>query len=311
MHPRRRAQALLLVVVAAGAGAATAWWLRADPARARAPLTSSRAAVARPTAAARSASLLEGPPLLRHRFSPRLGAGAAILVDAGSGRVLWARRPHARLPIASTTKIMTALLALERLEPREVVRISGRVTRVPLLREGLRAGERVPVWKLLHGLLVFSGNDDALALAQAVAGSRWRFVRLMNARAAELGLRDTRYSTPSGVVDRGTRSSAWDLAALTRVALRNARFRAIVRTRIARIPWSPPTYGKVYVNKNALLGSFRGADGVKTGWTTVARHCLVASASRRGVRLVAVVLGSGDAFRDARRLLAFGFRARG
>ena len=132
----------------------------------------------------------------------------------------------------------------------------------------------------------------------------------MNQRARELRLRDTRYSTPSGVVDRRNRSSAWDLAALTRVALRDARFRRIVRTRVARIPWRAPTYGKVYVNKNALLGSFRGADGVKTGWTTVARHCLVASAHRRGLRLVAVVLGSDDAFRDARRLLRFGFRSR-
>jgi serine-type D-Ala-D-Ala carboxypeptidase (penicillin-binding protein 5/6) len=182
---------------------------------------------------------------------------------------------------------------------------------VPLVREGLRAGERVPVWKLLDGLLVFSGNDDALALAQAVAGSRWRFVRLMNERARELGLRDTRYSTPSGVIDRGNRSSAWDLAALTRVARREPRFRAIVRTRVVRVRWPAPTFAKVYVNKNALLGTFRGADGVKTGWTTIARHCLVASAHRDGVRLLAVVLGSEDAFRDARRVLTFGFRTRG
>jgi D-alanyl-D-alanine carboxypeptidase len=97
------------------------------------------------------------------------------------------------------------------------------------------------------------------------------------------------------------------MAGLARYALRDARFRAIVKTRIAHVRWSPPTYEKVYVNKNALLGSYPGADGVKTGWTTIARHCLVASAHRRGVHLIAVVLGSEDAFSAAARMLDFGF----
>lgn len=302
-------------VVLGAAAAAAALWTRSDTAGAH-PRGSAVARAVRPPRPsshpnALSPSLLTGPPLLRHRFRPRLGGKAAILVDAANGRVLWGYRQHARLPIASTTKIMTALLALERLEPRQLVTIRPRVARVPLVREGLRAGERVPVWKLLDGLLVFSGNDDALALAQAVAGSRWRFVRLMNERAQELGLRDTRYSTPSGVIDRGNRSSPWDLAALTRVARREPRFRAVVRTRVVRVRWPAPTFAKVYVNKNALLGTFRGTDGVKTGWTTIARHCIVASAHRDGLRLIAVVLGSEDAFRDARRLLTFGFRTRG
>jgi D-alanyl-D-alanine carboxypeptidase len=131
----------------------------------------------------------------------------------------------------------------------------------------------------------------------------------MNEKARELGLSDSHFSSVSGVIDRGNYSSAWDLAALTRVALRNPRFRRIVRQRIVRVPWSAPTYEKVYVNKNSLLGSYRGANGVKTGWTTLAGHCLVASATRQGRTIIAVVLHDAQAPRDARRLLDLGFRA--
>jgi serine-type D-Ala-D-Ala carboxypeptidase (penicillin-binding protein 5/6) len=253
------------------------------------------------------AALLTGPARSTRALRPPLSAHAAIVVDAGTGAVLWQQRPHRRLPIASTTKIMTATLALEHLQPDTVVRIPPAATRVPLNREGLRPRERVQAWKLLDGLLIFSGNDDANALAAAVAGSRRAFLVQMNAKARELGLADSHFSSVSGVIDAGNYSSAWDLAALTRVALRNPRFRQVVRTRIARVPWSAPTFEKVYVNKNPLLGTYRGADGVKTGWTTLAGHCLVASATRNGRTIVAVVLGDPYAPRDARRLLNLGF----
>jgi D-alanyl-D-alanine carboxypeptidase len=204
---------------------------------------------------------------------------------------------------------MTAILALERLRPKDVVRVDRAAPRAALLREGLRAGERVRAWKLLYGLMLFSGNDDALALAVAAGGSRSAFVEEMNEKAHELGLRHTHFRSPSGVIDRDNHSSAWDLAALTRYAMRNARFRAVVRTRIKRVSWAAPTFAKVYVNKNPLLGRYPGADGVKTGWTTLAGHCLVASAHRGDKRLIAVVLASSDAYGDARRLLDFGFRS--
>jgi len=240
--------------------------------------------------------------------NPRLAARAAILIDAGSGRVLWARRPHRRLPVASTTKIMTALLALRELGRDAVVTVPPAATRVPLVKEGLRPRERVKAWKLFYGLLLFSGNDDAAALAIATAGTRNGFVARMNAEARSLGLRDSHFSTPSGVIDEGNYSSSWDLAALTRVALRDPRFRAIVRKRIVHVPWSAPTFEKVYVNKNPLIGTYPGADGVKTGWTTLAGHCLVASATRGGRTLVAVVLHDANAPVDARRLLSLGFQ---
>jgi D-alanyl-D-alanine carboxypeptidase (penicillin-binding protein 5/6) len=258
-------------------------------------------------APARPERLVVGPPLSRAPLSPPLTARSAIVVEAGSGRVVWARRPHLRLPIASTTKIMTALLALRKLRPHDVVVVDPSATRVPLVREGLRPHEHVQAWKLFYGLLLYSGNDDALALAIAAGGSRPAFVHEMNAEARRLGLRDSHFRSPSGVQDEDNYSSAWDLAGLTRVAMRNPRFRKIVRTRRREVPWSAPTYAKVYVNKNLMLTRYPGANGVKTGFTTKAGQCLVASATRRGVTLVAVVLHSADEYGEATRLLNLGF----
>jgi serine-type D-Ala-D-Ala carboxypeptidase (penicillin-binding protein 5/6) len=254
---------------------------------------------------------------LVHRSGPvqargiKVTAPSAILVDGTTGKVLWAKRAQVRRPIASTTKIMTALVAMERLAPRSLVLVDRSVTRVHPIKEGLRVGERVEAWKLLYGLLLYSGNDDAVALAVAAGGTRAGFVALMNEKAQALGLRHTHFRGPSGLIDRDNYSTAWDLAALTRYALWNSRFRAIVRTRVKHVPWSPPVAEKTYVNKNHLLGAYPGADGVKTGWTTLAKHCLVASARRHGTHLIAVLLGADDSYADAKKLLDFGFATRG
>ena len=251
--------------------------------------------------------LLAGGALLTHRFAPRLLGAAEILVDANTGRVLWERNAHQRRQVASTTKIMTALIALRKLQPHDLVTVDKSVPRVPLVREGLRAGEKVEAWKLFYSLLLYSGNDDALALAIAAGGDKWTFVGEMNAEAQTLGLHDTHFVSPSGVVDVDNYSSAWDLAALSRVAMRNARFRQIVRTHIKHVPWSAPTYSKIYLNNNRLVGTYPGANGVKTGYTHKSGPCLVASATRGNVSLIAVVLDSPDMYTDAKRLLDFGF----
>ncbi len=251
--------------------------------------------------------LLTGGSVLHHTFSPKVLASAAVLVDGKTGRVLWARNAHERRQVASTTKIMTALLALRKLQPNDIVTVDKSVPRVPLVREGLRAGERVQAWKLFYSLLLYSGNDDALALAIAVGGDKWTFIRSMNAEAKKLGLHDTHYSTPSGVKDADNYSSAWDLAALTRVAMRNSRFRHVVQTRVEHVKWSAPTFAKIYLNNNRLLGTYIGADGVKTGYTHKSGPCLVASATRGDVSLIAVVLNSPNMYDDTKRLLDFGF----
>lgn len=309
---RRRPAALLALAVALGGGSYLGvQHFRSHPDQAAAaPKPASAPRRERVSARPTQVALLSTPRPPRHG-APSVAARSAILVDASTGAVLWQKHPHRRGPIASTTKIMTAALVLERLRLDHVVTVAPGVPRTPLVREGLRARERVPVWKLLDGLLIFSGNDDALALAVAAGGSRRQFLALMNGKARELGLHDSHFASVSGVIDVDNYSSAWDLAALTRYATRDPRFRRIVATRIARVPWPAPTYGKVYVNKNALLGTYRGADGVKTGWTTIAGHCLVASAHRNGVRLIAVLLHSPDPYGDARRLFNFGFALRG
>jgi serine-type D-Ala-D-Ala carboxypeptidase (penicillin-binding protein 5/6) len=277
----------------------------AAPPSARAPQDHARAR--NHVAAVKPARLLFTGSVLTHTFTSRLLTPSAILVDEDTGRVLWQLHPHERRHIASTTKIMTALLALKKLKPHDIVTVDNSVPRVPLVREGLRAGERVEAWKLFYSLLLFSGNDDALALAIAADGDKWTFIRSMNAEAKLLGLHDTHYSTPSGVKDADNYSSAWDLAALTRVAMRNARFRHIVRTRVEHVKWAAPTYAKIYVNNNRLLSTYPGANGVKTGYTHKSGPCLVASATRNGVSLIAVVLDSPDMYGDAKRLLDFGF----
>jgi D-alanyl-D-alanine carboxypeptidase len=254
---------------------------------------------------------------LVHRSGPlsahgiKVTAKAAILIDGRDGTVLWARYPHRRLPIASTTKIMTAIVAMERLRPHAVVTVDPSVRRVAPITEGLRPGEQVEAWKLFYGTLLFSGNDTALTLAIGAGGTRGHFVALMNEKARELGLTDSHFRSPSGLIDRDNYSTAWDLAALTRYAMWNPRFRAVVRTHVKRVPWAAPTYAKEYVNKNHLIGAYPGANGVKTGWTTKAKHCLVASVRRHGVWLIAVVLGADDSYGDAKKLFAYGFRAAG
>jgi serine-type D-Ala-D-Ala carboxypeptidase (penicillin-binding protein 5/6) len=259
------------------------------------------------TKVVRTERLLSDDSLLSHGFAPALLARSAILVDASSGRVLWQLHAHQRRQVASTTKIMTALLALRKLGPHDIVTVDRTVPRVPLVREGLRAGEKVEAWKLFYAMLLYSGNDDALALAIAAGGTKWHFVHQMNAEARRLGLRDTHFVSPSGVVDVGNYSSAWDLAALTRVAMRSARFRGIVKTHVKHVAWTAPTFAKIYVNNNRLLASYRGANGVKTGYTHESGWCLVATATRHGHKLIAVVLDSPNIYGDARTLLNLGF----
>ena len=250
--------------------------------------------------------LLFGTPLLAGDHV-RVRAPAAILVDAGTGRVLWAQRAHERRKIASLTKIMTATLALREVPWESKVTVNKSVTRVPLVREGLRTGERVKAWKLFYALLLYSGNDDANQLAISSAGSVHAFLHRMNAEARTLGLHDTHYTSPSGIRDAGNYSTPWDLAALTRYAFRNPRFDKLVKTKLIHVRWSAPTNSKIYVNNNYLLREYHGANGVKTGYTSASGWCLVASATRHGTRLIAVVLDSPNMYADARRLLNLGF----
>ena len=241
---------------------------------------------------------------------PTLHAASAALIDVDSGQVLFQQAGRAHRPIASLTKIMTALLVLQRSDPQEPV-VVGADAAVPrqtvgVSQLGLREGERITVEELLYALLLQSANDAAVALADHVAGSVDAFVAAMDARARRMGLRDTRFASPNGLDDAGY-SSAIDLARLTRVALRQPLFAKVVATKFHDIP-GPGRGVRRVQNRNVLLWLYPGASGVKTGYTSAAGFCVVAAAERDGLRLVAVVLGEpGEPFSDAAALLDFGF----
>lgn len=237
---------------------------------------------------------------------PRISAQAAALADLDSGELLWERRPDQRRPIASVTKIMTALLVLEMADPAQLVTAGPSAVSQSGAELGLESGEQVPVRDLMLALMLQSANDAAVALAEHVAGSVEAFVEEMNRRADELGLEETLFASPNGLDDTGY-SSAHDLVTLTAEAFGTPGFARVVSTRFHRIP-SPDGEARRIQNRNALLWLYPGAIGVKTGYTAAAGFCLVAAAERDGLRLVAVVLGApGEAFSDAATVLNHGF----
>lgn len=244
---------------------------------------------------------------------PGISAPSAVLADLDTGQVLFAKDPNAERPIASLTKVMTALLVLERSRRSDVVTVEPDAVipadeRAGVASLGLRSGERIAVGQLLYALLLQSANDAAVALADHVSGSQARFVQLMDARAAKLGMHRTRFLSANGLDDRGY-STASDLATLTRAAMGTPGFPAIVDTEFHTIP-SALGPDRHVQNRNVLLWLYPGATGAKTGYTVRAGYCEIATAERDGRREVAVVLGApGDAFSDAAALLNFGFDA--
>jgi D-alanyl-D-alanine carboxypeptidase len=242
-------------------------------------------------------------------FTPPLSAEAYIAIDADTGRVLVARRERERRPVASLTKIMTALIVIERGDLRKKLRVAREATFVEPSLEGLKAGRWYERRLLLYSALMVSANDSAAALAyDAGDGSINRFFRMMNSRARELGMTDTTYRSASGLEDELNLSSARDQAIVSRAALENSIFARIVRTRHKVVDWPPPTYSKEWVNHNKMLFSYAGTFGVKTGYTAAAGACLAVAVRRGGHSVIAVVLGSNAIWADMPRLVDAAFK---
>jgi D-alanyl-D-alanine carboxypeptidase (penicillin-binding protein 5/6) len=253
---------------------------------------------------------LEFPPLIyvpNYEQGPFVRGGAAILVEAVSGTILFAKNEHQRRAPASTTKMMTALVVLEKADPWEIVSVSRKAAGTPGSSLGLRKGDKLHLGELLRGVLVCSGNDGSVALAEHVAGSEQAFAEMMNRRARELGALHTNFQNAHGLRAPSHYTTAFDLALIARYAMNQPLFAKFVSTREGKMRIENEKKVRQIRNTNRLLWSFAGADGIKTGTTNEAGYCLVASATREGRRFIAVVLHSPDRWGDCARMLEYGF----
>ena len=234
-------------------------------------------------------------------------AHAACLIDAKSGAVLYSYNSDKRLPMASTTKIMTALTVLETLDAKTEVSVPKEACGVEGSSIYLYPQEKITVKNLLYGLMLESGNDAASALAYACCGSEEKFAELMNSKAHGLGLIDTHFTNPHGLPDENHYTTAYELALISAKALENDDFKEITSTASYSCKVEGKNMSRFFSNHNRLLRSYNGCIGVKTGFTKTAGRCLVSAAERDGRRYVAVTLGDGDDWKDHTSLLDFAF----
>ena len=248
--------------------------------------------------------------------APVLHARAAAVVDARTGAVLWSLHGRRRMPMASTTKMMTALVAMQLTHDRTsmTVTVPPQVKRAYGEMIGLVPGDHYTLLQLMEGMLLPSANDAAIAVAVDTAGSERGFVRLMNAQARRMGLADTHFANPSGLDNPNQYASAIDLARLGMAAMANPVIRRLVQMHAATIPWPHHSHlthpaTRLVGNINQLLTRFRGANGVKTGYTSEAMNVVVGSAIRQGHPVIAVVMGEPalPLWQDEQRLLQYGF----
>jgi len=257
-----------------------------------------------------AAAAISAQPSATASPQARITAASYVAVDGATGRVLVARADTARRPIASLTKVMTGLLVAERGGLNRRVLVTPAAAAVEPEKEGLVVGKRYRRITLLYSAMLVSANDSATALAiDAGGGSLRSFYALMNAKARALGMTSTTYASPSGLDDTHNLSTALDQARLARYALANPTLRRIVGTREYRTRWSAPTYAKVWVNHNKMLGTTPGVFGLKTGWTTRAGGCLIVAQRRGGRDVIGVVLGSWSIWSDMTALLDRAFAA--
>lgn len=241
---------------------------------------------------------------------PSILGETCILMDVESGTVLYENGAHKLMNPASTTKIMTAIVALEKGNLEDIVTTGKTPTQVEGSKIYLLEGEKLTLEQMLYGMMLDSGNDAAIAIAEHIGGDTPSFVKMMNEKAAEIGAKNTTFVNPTGLTEENHKTTAYDLALISRYALLNLpKFREIVSTKTINIPRQGNANPRQLKNLNKLLFSFQGADGVKTGYTSAAGRTLVASATRGGWQLLTVVMKSGwdEIWNDAGPLLDYGF----
>ena len=246
---------------------------------------------------------------------PGVSAAQAILIDARTGKVLYEKEADEKAYPASTTKIMTALVTLEVLEelksdPQQTVKIPAAAVGTEGSSIYLAADEEVRIIDLLYGLMLRSGNDAAVALAEIIGGNTEHFVEMMNARAAELGCTGTNFLNPNGLFDENHYTTVRDMALIAAEAMKNPTFREISAAREWQAKRAPDKYNYFY-NKNKVVHQYEGGSGIKIGFTKASGRTLVASAKRGETEVICVVMGAPDWFNDAYRLMDYGFERLG
>jgi D-alanyl-D-alanine carboxypeptidase (penicillin-binding protein 5/6) len=235
-------------------------------------------------------------------------ARAAVIMDVNSGRILYSKNMNEKLSMASTTKIMTTLVAVESGKLKEKVKVSKKAATTEGSSVYLREGESHTVHDLLFAVMLRSGNDASVAVAEHICGSTEGFAELMNITAKKIGAQNTHFVNPHGLDAEGHYTTAYDLALITAYALRNPTFAEIVKSKKKTIDGPPSeAWKRVLINKNKMLWQFDGGDGVKTGFTNKAGRCLVSSATRNGMQLVCVVLNCGPMWNESSILLEAAF----
>ncbi len=234
-------------------------------------------------------------------------AEGAVLMEMSTKRVMYQKNAHLELPMASTTKIMTALVALSYGKLSETVIVPDEAQGVEGSSIWLSAGEKHTLEDLLYGLMLSSGNDAAVTIAIHIGGSVEGFSAMMNQKARDLGANDSNFVNPHGLHDEEHFTTAYDLALIAATAMENEDFRTIVSTESRTIPWEGAQWDRTLQNKNKILWQYEGGNGVKTGYTSNAGRCLVAAANREDMQLISVVLDSPDMFLQSQSLLDYGF----
>jgi D-alanyl-D-alanine carboxypeptidase (penicillin-binding protein 5/6) len=249
-------------------------------------------------------------PYHKAHAEPGVSAQAAILIDAESGRILYEKNSEQPLRIASITKIMTAVVALENGKLTDKVTTSNNAYRVEGSSIYLKLGEKLSLEDMLYGLMLRSGNDAAVAIAEHIGGSLEGFIYLMNKKAEELGMTETIFNNPHGLDDHEEHySSARDMAILTAYAMNNEDFAQIVGAKKWTAPLEGSKWGRDWHNKNRMLSKYPYAEGVKTGYTKRAKRTLVSSANKDGHRLIAVTLNAPDDWNDHISMFEYGFNS--
>ncbi len=240
---------------------------------------------------------------------PGVKARAAILMEQESGRVLFGKKEHEKMRIASITKIMTAILAIESGKMDEKVKVSERATYAEGSSIYLKKGEKILLEDLVYGLMLRSGNDAAVAIAEHVGGSVEGFAFMMNEKAMELGMENSYFSNPHGLDDSEHHySTAYDMALLTRYAMNNTEYRKVAGTETHRAPQEGEKWDRIWKNKNKLLRMYKYTTGGKTGFTSLAKRTLVSTAAKAEMELIAVTLNDGDDWNDHMNLYEWAFK---